>query len=103
MTVTTLSEPSQFWETLETSTPDLLILDLDMPTHDGIELCRAVRTDPHWASLPILFLTAHTAAPSIDRAFAAGADDFVSKPVVEGTLVNRIVNRLERIQLQRRA
>jgi DNA-binding response OmpR family regulator/HPt (histidine-containing phosphotransfer) domain-containing protein len=101
MIVTTLSEPSRFWETLESSTPDLLILDLDMPTHDGIELCRAVRTDPHWAKLPILFLTAHTAALASDRVFAAGADDFVTKPVVEATLVTRIVNRLERIGLQR--
>ena len=56
MTVTTLAEPSQFWEALEAATPDLLILDLDMPTHDGIELCLAVRTDPQWANLPILFL-----------------------------------------------
>ncbi len=97
MTVTTLAEPSRFWETLEASAPDLLILDLDMPTHNGIELCRAVRTDPQWANLPILFLTAHTAALAIDRVFAAGADDFVTKPVVDATLVTRIVNRLERI------
>jgi DNA-binding response OmpR family regulator/HPt (histidine-containing phosphotransfer) domain-containing protein len=101
MTVTTLSEPSRFWETLEASAPDLLILDLDMPMHDGIELCRAVRTDPQWATLPILFLTAHSAAIASDRVFAAGADDFVTKPVVDTTLVTRIVNRLERIGIQR--
>ncbi|WP_309735441.1 response regulator [Chamaesiphon sp. OTE_75_metabat_556] len=101
MIVTTLSEPSRFWEILESSTPDLLILDLDMPTHDGIELCRAVRTDPHWAKLPILSLTAHTAALASDRVFAAGADDFVTKPVVDATLVTRIINRLERIGIQR--
>lgn len=101
MTVTTLSEPSRFWETLEASSPDLLILDLDMPLHDGIELCRAVRTDPQWSRLPILFLTAHSAAIASDRVFAAGADDFVTKPVVDSTLVTRIVNRLERIELQR--
>ena len=96
MAVTTLSEPRRFWETLEASEPDLLILDLDMPTYDGIELCRAVRTDPQWATLPILFLTAHTASLAIDRVFAAGADDFVTKPVSDSTLVTRIVNRLER-------
>ncbi|AFY92082.1 response regulator [Chamaesiphon minutus] len=101
MTVTTLAEPSRFWETLETSAPDLLILDIDMPTYDGIELCRAVRTDPKWANLPILVLTAHTAAIASDRVFAAGADDFVSKPVVDATLVTRIVNRLDRIGFQR--
>jgi DNA-binding response OmpR family regulator len=101
MKVTTLSEPSRFWETLEASMPDLLILDLDMPTHNGIELCRAVRTDPTWANLPILFLTAHAASIASDRVFAAGADDFVTKPVVDSTLVTRIINRLERIGLQR--
>ena len=96
MTVTILAEPSRFWETLEVATPDLLILDLDMPTYNGIELCLAVRTDPQWANLPILFLTADTAAPSIDRVFAAGADDFVTKPVVAETLITRVFNRLKR-------
>ncbi len=99
MTVTILAEPSGFWETLESAAPDLLILDLDMPTHDGIELCLAVRTDPQWANLPILFLTADTTAPSIDRVFAAGADDFVTKPVVDDTLVTRVLNRLQRAGL----
>jgi DNA-binding response OmpR family regulator/HPt (histidine-containing phosphotransfer) domain-containing protein len=96
MTVKTLAEPSRFWETLEAATPDLLILDLDMPTHDGIELCLAVRTDPQWTKLPILFLTADKTAPSIDRVFAAGADDFVTKPVVDDTLITRVLNRLQR-------
>ena len=97
MIVTTLSEPSRFWEVLEASVPDLLILDLDMPLYDGIELCQAVRTDPTWATLPILFLTAHAASIASDRVFAAGADDFVTKPVVDTTLVTRIINRLDRI------
>jgi DNA-binding response OmpR family regulator len=96
MMVTTLSEPSRFWETLEAAKPDLLILDLDMPTYNGIELCRAVRTDPQWATLPIMFLTAHSATIAIDRVFAAGADDFVTKPAIASELVTRIVNRLER-------
>jgi DNA-binding response OmpR family regulator/HPt (histidine-containing phosphotransfer) domain-containing protein len=96
--VTTLAEPSQFWETLEASVPDLLILDLDMPTHDGIELCRAVRTDERWATLPIMFLTASTAAKAIDRVFAAGADDFATKPIDGSAFAARIIHRLERIE-----
>ncbi len=96
MTVTTLSEPSQFWSVLEACSPDLLILDLDMPTHNGIELCQAVRTDAKWATLPIMFLTAHTASLAIDRVFAAGADDFATKSVFGSALVNRIIRRLER-------
>ncbi len=96
--VTTLAEPSRFWETLEASNPDLLILDLDMPTHNGIELCRAVRTDERWATLPIMFLTANTAAMAIDRVFAAGADDFATKPIDGSAFAARIIHRLERIQ-----
>jgi DNA-binding response OmpR family regulator/HPt (histidine-containing phosphotransfer) domain-containing protein len=103
MTVTTLSEPNRFWETLEACNPDLLILDLDMPIYNGIELCRAVRTDPRWTTLPIMFLTAHAAALAIDRVFAAGADDFIPKPALASALVTRIINRLERIGLQRSA
>ncbi len=98
MQVTTLAEPSRFWETLEACQPDLLILDLDLPTYNGIELCRAVRTDPQWATLPIMFITAHTATTAIDRVFAAGADDFVTKPAIATELVTRIINRLERLE-----
>jgi DNA-binding response OmpR family regulator len=48
-----------------------------------------------------MFLTAHPAALAIDRVFAAGADDFVPKPAIASALVARILNRLERIGLQR--
>jgi DNA-binding response OmpR family regulator/HPt (histidine-containing phosphotransfer) domain-containing protein len=101
MTVTTLSEPNRFWDTLEACSPDLLILDLDMPIYNGIELCRAVRIDPQWATLPIMFVTAHPPAQAIDRVFAAGADDFIPKPALASALVARIINRLERSRLQR--
>jgi CheY-like chemotaxis protein len=52
--------------------------------------------DPQRANLPILFLTADPTAPSIDRVFAAGADDFVTKPVVDDILVKRVLNRLQK-------
>jgi DNA-binding response OmpR family regulator/HPt (histidine-containing phosphotransfer) domain-containing protein len=97
--VTTLAEPSRFWETLSASVPDLLILDLDMPTYNGIELCRAVRTDERWATLPIVFITANTAAKAIDRVFAAGADDFATKPIDGSAFAARIIHRLERLKL----
>ncbi|MEM9507242.1 MAG: response regulator, partial [Cyanobacteria bacterium P01_E01_bin.35] len=57
MEVFTLSDPLEFWSTLETVTPDLLILDLELPHINGLELCQAVRNDRRWAELPILFLT----------------------------------------------
>ncbi len=97
----TLSDPARFWDTLLSTVPDLLILDVQMPEIDGISLCQVVRNDPQWSSLPVLFLTAHTAPDVVHQVFAAGADDYVSKPIVGPELVTRIFNRLERSLLMR--
>jgi len=101
LNVTTLAHPQQFWEVLEATSPDLLILDIEMPQICGIELCQIVRNDPRWSGLPVLFLTAHTDANTVNQVFSVGADDFVSKPIVGPELVTRIINRLERIRLLR--
>ena len=102
MKVTTLEDPRRFWETLEANAPDLLILDVEMPYVNGIDLCQVVRNEPRWSDLPILFLTVHHDAEIVDRVFSAGADDFVSKPIVGSELVTRIINRLERTKLLHR-
>ena len=94
-----LENPQNFWNTLESVSPDLLILDVEMPKIGGIELCQAVRTDTHWQGLPILFLTSHSDPKTVGQVFAAGADDFVTKPVVGPELLTRINNRLERSRL----
>ena len=94
-----LDDPRIFWVTLETTAPDLLILDVEMPHMKGIELCKVVRNDRRWGSLPILFLTMHTDAETMRQVFEAGADDYVSKPIVGPELLTRILNRLERSRL----
>ncbi|XGV98243.1 MAG: response regulator [Leptolyngbya sp. BL-A-14] len=99
--VTTLANPVQFWDVLETTVPDLLILDVEMPQVSGIELCQVVRNDAQWGNVPILFLTAHTDAETVNQVYSVGADDFVSKPIVGPELVTRIINRLERSRLVR--
>jgi DNA-binding response OmpR family regulator len=99
LSVTTLRDPMKFWDTLEETSPDLLLLDLEMPGISGLELCRVVRNEPRWAGVPILLLTAHQGPDVVDRVFAAGADDYLTKPVVGPEVITRILNRLERIQL----
>jgi DNA-binding response OmpR family regulator len=96
--VITLETAQRFWEVLLAETPDLLILDLEMPNFSGIDLCQVVRNDPHWHDLPILFFTSHTETHILDRVFAAGADDYISKSVVEQELISRIFSRLKRIR-----
>lgn len=97
----TLDDPLRFCDALRESAPDLLLLDLDMPHVDGVELCRRVRSDPRWVALPVLVLTADHDPATVERVFAAGADDFVAKPVVGPELLTRVTNRLERVRLYR--
>jgi diguanylate cyclase (GGDEF)-like protein len=99
--VISVNNSLQFWEELETITPDLLVLDVQMPDIDGIEICQMLRNDSRWAWLPILFLTGQRDIETIQQVFSAGADDYVSKPVVAPELITRIFNRLERTRLIR--
>jgi diguanylate cyclase (GGDEF)-like protein len=97
--VSVLDNPLLFLDTLQATPPDILVLDVEMPNISGIELCQVVRNDPRWSGLPILFLTAHADADTMQKVFAVGADDYVRKPIVGPELVTRIFNRLERSRL----
>ena len=92
--VTTLNEPRRFWSALKHNRPDLLLLDIEMPDINGIELCQMIRADPQWNKIPVLFLTAFEDEQTQHLAFEAGADDFIHKPIQMDHLVHRIQNRL---------
>jgi DNA-binding response OmpR family regulator len=96
--VTTLAEPQQFWLVLQAVMPDLLVLDVNMPTMNGFELCQGLRNDPSWRRLPVLFLSVLTDSQTQNQAFTVGADDYLCKPVLGLHLANRILNRLQRVQ-----
>jgi DNA-binding response OmpR family regulator len=91
-----VEDPLAFWAALEAAPPDLIVLDVQMPDVSGTEICRALRAHPRWRSVPVLFLTATSDAAAIGALFAAGADDYVRKPIEGGELVARIEGRLER-------
>ncbi|WP_438434982.1 hybrid sensor histidine kinase/response regulator [Gorillibacterium sp. sgz500922] len=69
---------------------DLVILDVMMPEVSGIELCRILREQQSILALPILFATAKDRSQDIVMGFAAGANDYVTKPFEGETLVARI-------------
>lgn len=94
--VNTLSDPLDFWDAVESAPPDLVILDIDMPFLNGIEICRSIRSNERWYQLPVIFLSVYNDTETINRLFLAGADDYVSKPFVGPELVTRISNRLAR-------
>lgn len=75
--VEVLTDPADFWNHLGKIQPDLLILDVEMPSLDGICLCNMIRKDFQWSWLPILFITAHDDIDTLQEAFSNGADDFI--------------------------
>ena len=99
--VFTLADPLDFWQTLEDFTPELLILDVDMPGINGPELCRTVRNDPRWSHIAVVFVAARTDTETVELAFTAGADDYLAKRALGPEFVTRITNRLERVRRAR--
>lgn len=92
-----LHHPHQFWEVLTNQMPNLLVLELEINGFSGIELCQAVRSDPKWQHLPIVFLSNQSAPGDLDRAFMAGADDYISKAVPSAEQATRLIHRLKRV------
>jgi signal transduction histidine kinase/HPt (histidine-containing phosphotransfer) domain-containing protein len=86
-------------ERLNIFKPDTILLDVMMPELDGIETCRIIKQHPVWKFTPIIIITALNSKEDLARCLAAGADDFVSKPVHRLELKAR-VNSMLRIKSQ---
>jgi diguanylate cyclase (GGDEF)-like protein len=103
--LTTVTDLDALWDALASTHPDLVIVDAEVAGTPGRELCRRIRTDLRWATLPVVVLVpaADVTPAAIDEVFVAGADDYATKPVVGAELQTRIANRLGRLRWQRRS
>jgi chemosensory pili system protein ChpA (sensor histidine kinase/response regulator) len=75
---------------LEEHTPDLMLLDIEMPRMDGFEVAIQVRNDPRLMRLPIIMITSRTGQKHRDRAMAIGVNDYLGKPYQESVLLESI-------------
>jgi len=76
------------------SVPDLVLLDVSMPGIDGLEVCRRLRADARTASLPIILVTALAERSHRLEGIAAGANDYLTKPIDRPDLLLRVRNAL---------
>lgn len=74
--------------------PDLILLDIMMPKLSGFEVCKRVKEDPETSDVMVLMVTALNELGDIERAVAAGCDDFLGKPVNKLELLKRVENML---------
>jgi len=98
--VVTASNGLEALQRMRRQTPDLVILDVNMPVMDGFTLARRMRADPLLVRAPILFLTVHSDFPSKLEGFRAGGDDYVIKPFDLPELHARAQAMLRRCRIQ---
>jgi DNA-binding response OmpR family regulator len=80
---------------LETSKPDVIILDIMMPGMDGFELCRRIRALPQHRYTPVIMLSARCDSESVKQGIRAGANDYLSKVNVYQELTKKVYSMLE--------
>lgn len=80
----------QVLEQLNAYTPDLILMDVQLPGQDGLALTRQLKADPATAAIPIVALTAHAMAGDREQALAAGCIAYISKPIDTRTLGGQI-------------
>lgn len=95
-TVSTATDGESGLMLAQTGRPRLIVLDWMIPRLNGLEVCQAVRAEAELNSTRILMLTAKAQQNDLERAFAAGADDYLTKPFNPRELlirVNALLNR----------
>jgi CheY-like chemotaxis protein len=97
-TVRSVGDGTEALQLLEDTLVDLVILDGLMPTMDGLEACRRLKSNPRTASIPVIMLSARTEASDQDDGLAAGAAGYIKKPfdpLTLGQQVREICDRSE--------
>jgi len=100
--VSTLPDPKKIMELLKMITPDLFILDCNMPGINGFDLVPMIRGLPGHENTPIIFLTGDGTDKNLSEAMQLGASDFLVKPIDEVLLRERIASHLADFIMRRR-
>ncbi|WP_243751570.1 two-component regulator propeller domain-containing protein [Niastella caeni] len=90
------------WEKTKQVQPDLIVSDVMMPVMDGMKLCRTIKHDKNTSHIPVILLTARSAAEPKLEAFQVGANDYVTKPFSFEMLQSRIRNLLAQQESMRK-
>ena len=89
-------------ELASSGSPDLILLDIDMPGMNGLEVCRRLKSNPDTQHMPVIFLTAETGKKTIVEGFRLGACDFMTKPFDPDELMVRVKTQLELLESRQR-
>jgi len=75
---------------LDSTLPDVVLVDWNMPEMDGLEFIKAVRKEPRYAGMVVLMVTTETETDQMLRALTAGADEYLMKPFQKDALIDKL-------------
>ncbi|MBL9146925.1 MAG: sigma-54-dependent Fis family transcriptional regulator [Verrucomicrobiaceae bacterium] len=81
--------------------PDLLLLDVMMPGHDGFYVCRTLKAEPDTADVPVIFITSKNETENVLKGFRVGAVDYIVKPFQTEEVITRVATHLKLSRLTR--
>lgn len=88
--IRTATDGAEALRLIEEEVPVVALLDVMMPHHDGLEVCRWIKAEPRTAHVPVFLVTARAMSAERERGLAAGADHYVTKPFVNKELVSLV-------------
>ncbi len=86
---------NEAWSLIQEQRPSLVLLDVRMPGRTGLDILRAIRSDPNLAGTKVILLTASALASDMTAGLAAGADFYLTKPFSPRELLSRLDEALE--------
>lgn len=87
---TTVNDSTKAMEVADSFQPDLITLDLMMPGLTGFELCELLHNDPRFTNIPVIIVSAKDDPSSKEKAFQAGAREYITKPFSVDEFINKI-------------
>ena len=99
--VVTATNGKEAIEKISKDKPDLVLSDIMMPVMDGIQMMKAVKSEPAWRSLPVILLSARAGEEAKIEGYEIGADDYLVKPFSAKELVARITSQLKLVTIRK--
>jgi two-component system cell cycle response regulator DivK len=75
--------------------PDLVLMDVNLPDIDGLEVTSQIKSAPEYASIPVIALTANAMHGDRERCYAAGCDGYIPKPITKNELLSTVAHFLK--------
>jgi CheY-like chemotaxis protein len=94
--VATALDAESALDSLQVNRPDVILMDIQLPGIDGLELTRRLKADPGTRDIVIIAVTAYAMKGDQDKAFAAGCDEYITKPIDTRALPDTIARHLAR-------